>query len=392
MGCGCLDRLPADGDCPRLIGVRFRRVFLLVFGAYLLSGFTLVAQTSDSAPKDDPNKSWTATTDSKSDHTNPARVVESHIQNGNRTVDNRSVEIRGSGGHFEPYQDIETEALQVDDTTVRTTMRTFGRDVNGRKALIQVIEEERHTLPEGTSNVVRITYNPDLNGRLQPVQREIVATKKIGVDVEETKSTVMIPNINGGLAPVLKTDELRKRSADDTVESTKTTLRPDGAGNWQVSEIRQRTIRQDNDTRSTEERVSRRDADGKLSEVSRVLSKESESSSTEKRETVETYSIDVPGVTRDGKLHLVERATTAQRTRATGEQITEKQLEKPNPGNPDSGLHVSVLVKDTVRPVPSGEQAVQTISVRDSNGNFKVVSISTTESDRVATIQVEQTP
>jgi hypothetical protein len=374
-----------------LIGVRFSRVLLLVFGAYLLSGFTLVAQTSDSALKDQPNKSWTATTDSKSDHTNPARVIESHIQNGNRTVDNRSVEIRGSDGHFEPYQDIKTETLQVDDTTVRTTMRTFGRDVNGRKALIQEIEEVRHTLPEGSSNVVRITYNPDLNGRLETVQREIVATKRIGVDLEETKSTVMIPNINGGLAPVLKTDELRKRSANDEVESTKTTLRPDGAGNWQVSEIRQRTIRQDNDTLSTEERVSRRDADGKLTEVSRALSKESESSSTEKRETVETYSIDVLGVTRDGKLHLVERATTAQRTSATGEQITEKKLERPNFGNPDSGLHVSVLINDTVRPVPSGEQAIQTISVRDSNGNFKVVSTSRTKSDGVATIQAEQT-
>jgi hypothetical protein len=271
-------------------------------------------------------------------------------------------------------------------------MRTFGRDVNGRKALIQVVEEERHTQPEGTSNVVRITYNPDLNGKLEPVQREVVATKRIDADKEETTSTVMIPNINGGLAPVLKTDEIRKRSANDTVESTKTTLRPDGAGNWQVSEIQQRTTRQDNDTRSTEERVSRRDSDGKLTEVSRVVSKESESSSTEKRETVETYSIDVLGMTRDGKLHLVERATTAQHTSATGEQITEKQLERPNPGNPDSGLHVSVLINDSVRPLPSGEQAVQTISVRDSNGNFKVVSISTTKSDKVATIQIEPTP
>jgi hypothetical protein len=328
----------------------------------------------------------------KSDNTNPSRVVESHIQNGNRTVDNRSVEIRGSGGYFEPYQDIETETLQVDDTTVRTTMRTFGRDVNGRKALIQVVEEERHTLPEGASNVVRITYNPDLNGKVEPVQREIVATKRIDADLEETKSTVMIPNINGGLAPVLKTDELRKRSANGTVESTKTTLRADGVGSWQVSEIRQRTIRQDNDTRSTDERVFERDWEGKLSEVSRVVSKDSESSSTEKRETVETYSIDVPGVARDGKLHLIERATTARRTSATGEQITEKKLEQPTAGDPASGLHVSVVTNDTVRPVPSGEQTIQTISVRDLNGSLKIISISTTKSDRVATIQIEQTP
>jgi hypothetical protein len=371
--------------------MRSSHVFLLVFGAYLLSGFTLLAQTSDSAPKDEPNKSWTATTDLKGDNVNPTRILESHIQNGNRTVDTRSVQIRGSGGHFEPYQDIETETLQVDATTVRTTMRTFGRDVNGRKALIQMMEEERHTLPEGASTVVRITSNPDANGRLQPVQREIVETKKIGMDVEETKTTVMIPNINGGLAPVLKTDELRKRSANDTIESTKTTLRADGVGSWQLSEIRRSITKQDADTRSTEVRVFQRDYEGKLSEVSRVVSKDSESSSTEKRETVETYSVDVPGVTRDGNLHLVERATTAQRTNATGEQITQRQVEQPTAGDPDSGLHVSVLINDTVHPVPSGEQAIQTISVRDLNGSFKVISISTTKPDRVATIQVKQT-
>ncbi|HZC34606.1 MAG TPA: hypothetical protein VE242_03275, partial [Chthoniobacterales bacterium] len=341
-GFGCLDRLPGDGDCPPLIGVRFSHVFLLVFGAYLLSGFTLVAQTSDSVPKDEPNQSWTATSDLKSDNVNPTRVVEIHIRDANRTVDNQSVQIRGSGGHFEPYQDIETETLQLDATTVRTITRLFGRDVNGRKALVQVVEEEKHTLPEGTSNVLRIISNSDVNGKLQPVQREIVETQRISVDVEETKTTVMLPNINGGLAPVLKSDELRNRSADDTVESTKTTLLADGAGKWQLSEIRQRTTRQGNNTGSAEERVFRRDAEGNLSQVSRVVSKDAVSSSTEKRETVETYSIDVPGVPRDGKLHLVERATTAQSTSATGEQITKRQIEQPNAGNPDSGLRVFV--------------------------------------------------
>ena len=71
---------------------------------------------------------------------------------------------------------------------------------------------------------VRVTYNPDVNGRLQPVQREIVETKKISKDVEETNTTVMLPNINGGLAPAFKTHELRKRAANDTVETEKTTL------------------------------------------------------------------------------------------------------------------------------------------------------------------------
>ena len=197
-----------------------------MIGAFCCCSSAPPAQTSDSRTADEPTKSWTATTDLKSDNLNPqripVRIIESHSQNGNQTVDKRSVEIRGINGYLEPYQDIERETLQVDATTVRTIMRTFGRDVNGRKTLVQVTEEEKHTLLEGDSNTVRITSNADLNGTLQPVRREIVETKKIGTDMEETNTTVMLPSINGGFAPALKTHELQKPGANGTIESQKT--------------------------------------------------------------------------------------------------------------------------------------------------------------------------
>jgi hypothetical protein len=183
---------------------------------------------------------------------------------------------------------------------------------------------------------------------------------------------------------------VRRRGANDTVESEKTTLLSDGSGNWQVGEIRQATTRQEGKNRSTEERISRRDSEGKLSEVSRVVSKASESTSGEKRNTVETYSVDVPGVTPDGSLCLVERTTTIQRTSATGEQVTEHQVEQLNPGDPGSGLRVSILVDDTMRPGPSGAEATHTIRMRDANGSFGVVSVDTTKSDKVPVIQIEQ--
>src|ERR1700752_1906518 len=107
------------------------------------------AQTSDSPTGEEPSKSWTATTDLKSDDLIPqritVRIIESHSQNGNRRLDKRSVEIRGTDGHFEPYQEIERETLTVDDSTVKTTTRTFARDVNEMKSIVQVTEEEKHT-------------------------------------------------------------------------------------------------------------------------------------------------------------------------------------------------------------------------------------------------------
>ena len=368
---------------------------LVVIGAHCFCP-NVFAQTSDLQTGKEPSKTWTATTDLKSGDTTsqhiPVRIIESHSENGNRTLDKRSVEIRQTDGHFVPYQDVERETLTVDASTVKTTMRTLARDVNGMKTLVQVTEEEKHILPGDGANIVRVTYNPDVNGRLQPVQREVVETKKIEKGLEETNTTVMLPNVNGGLAPAYKTHEVLKRSADDTTESQKTTLLPDGAGNWQVNEVRQATTRQEGNSRTTDERVSRLDSEGKLGEVSHVVSKEFESTSTEKRSLVETYSIDVPGTTPDGTLHLIERKTSTEYPSSAGARATEQRVEQIDPGDRGSGLRVSVLVEGRMVPGPAGEQSTVTIQARDSNGKFGIVAVDTTKADRIPTIHVQQTP
>jgi hypothetical protein len=381
-------------DCAHTSHIaRLSQLMLLAIGTYFCSSLALLAQTSDSLAGGAAT-SWTATTESKSGDVNSARTVESHAQSGNRTLDKQSLQRRGSDGHFEPYQDIEKETVQMDATSVRTTTRIFGRDANGAKTLVQVTEEEKHTLPGGDSNVVRTISNPDGNGTLQLIQRQIEETKRTSADVEETKTTMMLPSANGGLAPAMKVQERRQRGANDTVESQQTTLLPDGAGNWQVSEIRQATTTNNGSTKgnSTDERISRRDAEGKLGQVSRTVSSESESAPGEKRDTVETYSVDVPGSAGDGSLHLVERAITAQRTSSTGQQTTEQQVERPTPGDPGSSLRVTILTTDTVRPGSSGAQATRTVQERDANGSLGVVFVDTTKSDNIHAIQVQIAP
>ena len=382
--------LPSAGRCCASSVVAFGCV-LVVIGAYCFCPGAF-AQTSDSQTAEEPTTSWTSTTNLKGNNVNSERIIERHSQTGNRTLEERSVQIRGSGGHFEPYQDIEKETLQVDTTTMRTTTRTFGRDVNGRKTLVQVIEEETHTLPGGDSNVIRITSNPDVNGKLQPVQRKIMGTKGLSTEVEETNATVMLPSANGGLAPASKTHAIRKRAANDTVETETTTWLLDVNGKWQLSEIRQNTTTQEAKDRRIEEKVFRSDAEGKLGEVSHVVSQDSVSTSGEKRSVVETYSIDVPGNSQDGSLHLVERKTSTESSSSTGERATELKVEQTNPGDPGAGLRVSVLVDGRMVPGPSGEQSTVTTRVRDVNGSFAIVSVETTNSDKIPTIQVQQTP
>ena len=359
MNTGDLGRRNTYGRPTPSRAARLSLLMLLAVGAYFFSCPALWAQTSDSQT-DNADKSWTATTESQSDNVNPTRTTENHTRTGNRTLDSQSVQRRGLDGHFEPYQDIEKETVKVDAATERTITRAFARDADGAKILMQITEEEKHTLPGGDSYVVRSMSDPDAYGKLQVVQRQIEETKKISKDVEDTKTTVMLPSVNGGLAPAMKVEELRTLGANNKVESQKTTLLPDGAGNWEVDEIWQATARQEGKNRSTDERVSRPDSEGQLGEISRTVTKESETASGEKRNTVETYSLDVPGSARDGNLHLVERSTTSQRTNSTGQQTTEQQVEQPNLGDPGSGRQVIALTTDTVRPSSAGAQATRT--------------------------------
>jgi hypothetical protein len=342
----------------------------------------------------DPSQpqSWTSTTELNSNNANPTRSSESHTQSGNRTVDTNSLQRRGSNGDFEPYQDIETETIKVNSTTTRKTTRTFGRDSDGRKTLVQVREEETRTNPGGDSSVSRTVSNPDANGRLQPVQRETSQTRKLGKDVEETKTTVLLPGINGDLTPAMQTQERRQQGANGSVDSQKSTSLPDGSGNWQVNEARHTTSRHDGKDTTTEERVSRLDPDGKLSEISHTVSKDSETAPGENKSTTETYSLDVPGNVRDGSMHLVERSTSAQHKSPTGQKTTQHQVEQPDPGNPDVGLRVTLRTTDTQRPGASGSRATQTIEALNPDGTLSTVSVDTTKSDNAGVVQVQIAP
>jgi hypothetical protein len=385
----------SDGG-PSRRGRRSRSSLLLTIATYIC--FSLVFSSlllwgqAPGSPSEDVNTSSTDTIQPQYNNVNPTRTTESHTHSGNRTEDNRSVQRLGADGQFEPYQDIETATVQVNATTVRTTTRTFGRDSDGAKTLVQVTEEEKRSLPGGDSSVVRSTSNPDANGNLQLVQREIEETKEISKGIEETKTTVMLPGGNGDLAPAMKTQERRQEGADGTIHSRKTTLLPDGNGNWQVGETKQTTIHQEGKNRSSEQTVSRPDLDGHPDQVSRTVSKESESAPGQTVKSVETDSLDVPGVTRDGSLHPVEVTTTIGKTASSGRQTSEQEVERPDPGDPGAGMRVTTITIDTVNPGSSGSHATRSVEALDANDNLGIVSVDTAQTTKSQAVQVQIAP
>ncbi|MGB0001467.1 MAG: hypothetical protein WBQ04_15240 [Candidatus Acidiferrales bacterium] len=351
----------------------------------LCAGSAVCAQAQD-ARANTADESWTATTQTSIDNTNPLRTTESHTRSGNRSVDKQKVEVLGTDGGYRPDHEIETETIRVNDTTTRTVVRTYKWDANGQRSLMQVTEEEARNPTSGDAKVVRTTSSRDVNGNLRIVEREVADTKKTSSDGQQTKTTVYLSDGNGGFTPSRETQELQKRGADSKVEVKTTTLLPGANGNWELLEMKEKTIKEEGKNRISEESVSRPDPEGRLSEVSRTVSEETENAAGEKGNTVETYSIQASGIPVDGSLHLNQRVTSIEKRDSTG-RITEQQVEQPDIGNPSDGVQVNGKNKYTVKYAASSAQQTKTVEVRGANGTFTVFSTETQKSEHVPPLQ-----
>lgn len=360
--------------------------------ACMIFATTAPAQSQNSDPNSsNSNQSWSSTSEtSDANIGSRTRTTDSHIKTGNHTVDKQSVEIQRSGSYV-PYQDIERETTQVDGSTTRTTVRTYGRDGNGNRVLTQVTDEERHDQTGGGSKVVRSTSNPDANGRLSVVQRQEEDTAKLGKNVEETKTTTYLPGLDGRLVPSAQTQERREHVDDHTVKFEKSTSLSDGAGHWQLGERKNGTITDDGKNRTSEEHVARDDGSGNLSEVSRTVSRESRDGTGATQSVVEDYSKNVPGASSDGTMRLVQRITTSRDSSKAGSS-SRQQTEQVNPGNPDAGLQVTVGSTGSEQSAASGTNGSNTVTARDADGRMRVVSVDMTKSDKKPAVEVQIAP
>ena len=337
------------------------------------------------------DQSWTVTTVAKGPGA-PLRTTEKCTKSGSKTLCEKNVEVHGADG-YRPSFYTETETDQEDATTTRSIQRSYRPDGNGRKQLVQVTEEETNHLPNGESDVARTTSKPNPEGNLQIVEREDVETRKSGPDSQEIKSTTYRinsdGNVNGNMAAVRQTDERQKRGDNDSTETTKTTKSADsGKGSLALAEISEKVVKQDGENRTTEESISVPDAGGNLAEVSRTVVKDTQSHG-QNVETAETYSLDVPGKSRDGQFHLIQRVTTV-RSGDAGRTTTEQQIEQIDP----AGLDLKVMTKtsDVATSGPAGTEETKTTRARNPDGTFSVSSVETSNSDKAPGTELQSSP
>jgi hypothetical protein len=350
---------------------------------------------SDSGQKAETSQSWTATSEQRSlsGDSNPVRTVQSHTERDGRKVDRQEVERLGPDGRYEPYADTEREEVRIDANTVRTVQRSFARGPDGQKTLVQVTEEESRALPDGQQRLVRSTSSPDVNGRLRTVQRELQETRQSSPGVQVTKTTIMTSNVDGNLAPSVQIEERRTKKDNHNLEFHKSTLLPNGNGGWQVSEVREGVVTEENDkSRTKDERRLQPGPDGTLMLVGRTISKETGNGSAEQRETVEEYSTNVAGGFGDGSLQLNRRVTTVRRVRADGQKTTQEQVEQTNPADPSEPLRLTQKRIDTMRLKPGGSSSEnRTIESLNANGDLEVVWVDTSNVQTAPAVQVDMT-
>lgn len=361
--------------------------------AFLLVAVILGLTPIFAAPAAAGGQSWNATSQQESPdgHINPTRTTQSHTEANGRVVDKITVETPGPNGRYVPYSEMEKESVRVNDTTTRNVERSFGRDADGNRTLIQETREESRRLSDGEEKVTRTDSRPDADGRLQVVRRQLEDSKLVSAGVRVTNTTVLTPDVNGSLSPSVQTEQRETKGSDGSVRLTKSTQLPDGNGGWKLAELREGITKQDGSSTSTEQSVMRSDSNGHLSLVERTVEKQTQASG-EKSDTTETYSTNVPGQAGDDSLQLVQRATTVQRTNSNGAQSTTRQVEQPNPGDPNGGLQVTQETIDIVRPGNGAANETRTVVAPNADGRLGQVWVDIGRTSNPAAVKVDTIP
>jgi hypothetical protein len=249
------------------------------------------------------------------------------------------------------------------------------------------------SLPGGEQKTARTISNPDANGGLQVIRRELVESKQVG-GVRDANTTVYSADGNGGMSAAVQVHERETQAPDGSVQFSKSTQLSDGAGHWNLSEVRQGTIKpQPGKASRKEENILRPDADGKLAVVERKVSKQS-SAAGETRATNETYSTNVPGQAGSKGLQLVQRESTVQRN-ASGRASTVRQVEGANPGNPGDGLRITQQAIDIVRPDGRGSAEHKSTVVTfgpDGEAHTAFVDIGNTSNPGAVRVDTQSAP
>ena len=342
-----------------------------VFLVCLATSILCQPQASDPGP----DESWSTTRENTTEHTNPYRTTETHLKSGNRTIDKTTVKVPGPDGTYQLAYRTEIETIQESPSLVRSVTRTYKRGGHRNEHLTQIVEVETRG-ENGRFRSVKTISDANLDGKFEVKAREISVTEKSS-DLEKTQTLVYLPSTGGEFAPSEQIVEQQRHNEDGSVSTKSEISFPDFSGGWQAYEVHEQTVKGDSKERRTDERIARRDAFGNVSPVAEVITKETNANDRH-TSTTQTYSIDVPGSTRDQHLHLLQSSTAVQ-TKEAGRTVTQTQLLQPDSVRKGSNTVINIVHVAVQQ--GSNTQETITVTARYPDGNPSVVSVETRKTE-----------
>ncbi len=163
-----------------------------------------------------PGKEPASAVAEKSDSTGVSvktRISEKRSEFGNRTIVIRTLESVSVYGNYAPIAVCEEETVRVDANTTGRSIRSYGFNFDGRKVLIETVEEQSKKLANGAEEIVRTKTQQNEKGQQRVVRRELENSRPVAAHTTETDTTVLLPDMNtGGLTPNAMTKEVRRQA------------------------------------------------------------------------------------------------------------------------------------------------------------------------------------
>lgn len=347
---------------------------VIILATFQLS---MPATAQNATPDNQGPSSWIKATDVNASGLVPTRIRETHQEVNGRVIDTRTVEKLSVNGGYEPYDEIETESIQIDKSTVRVIQRRFGRNPDGSRTLITISEEQRSSTPDGRQKAVRTVSAPDLNGSFSVTQRVVSETVRSSPDTQQTTTTVMLPDVNGGFTVGSQTQRIEQQDQSGNTYFRESTQVPTVNGGLMTGEVIDGSVQKTGDKSSKrEERISRSDINGGMSVTQHTVTREWESAPGNRHQETQVFS-QAPGSSTGNPLQVTQKATTEVRSDPGGGKISQQQLQQLRPGLPDEGISTTQIVVDISRPAGSGAtEEKQTVHTMEAGGTGPVVTIS----------------
>ncbi len=304
----------------------------------------------------------------------PSRLVEIRSTSDHGKLVTRTLELLGTDGGLEPWQEVTTETVRTGPNSASTREDVFRLGPQRDRVLLRRTQSEQETSTDGNNRSVHNTWLTDLDGGLGLASRQIEETRSIAPGVRSSTNTLLLPGMNEPLRESERTEDIERRTGPAVVRRDSAHLVRDLNGRWQAAETRSQELRQTETSESLDETIHSPDLTGTLVVSRRSITRRSDVNGRDDVVT-ETYARNAEGYVRsDSRMGLGSRIRTSTTDTGDGGHRTVEEVEARNPVSPGEPLRLTRRTVTTVRRIGPNRWATERqVFALDLNGRMAPV-------------------